>query len=192
MSNTAVIVIDFINDIAHQNGKIAAAASFINSNRIIENTNKLIAIAREKNFLLLFVKVAFSQDYQECPEDSPVFGKIKELKALQLGTWGAEFHEKLATLPDDIVIVKHRVSAFYGTPLEIYLRTNHIETVLLSGVATNMTITSTAREAHDRDYKVVILEDACAAATEEIQKNSLELLSRVARIINLEQLKKEL
>ncbi|OCH98811.1 isochorismatase [Legionella jamestowniensis] len=190
--NTALIVIDFINDIAHSDGKIATAAPFINKNKTIQHANKLINIAREKQFLLLFIKVGFSTDYRECPENSPVFGKVKDSQALKLGTWGTAFHEELAVLPHDIVITKHRVSAFYGTSLDVFLRTNQINTILLSGVATNMTITSTAREAHDRDYNVLIIEEACAAATEEIHRNSLELLSRVANVIPLSQLETEM
>ncbi|ASQ45628.1 cysteine hydrolase family protein [Legionella clemsonensis] len=181
--NTALIVIDFINDIVHSDGKIAAAAAFVEKNNTIQNTNKLIEMARRKQLLLLFVKVGFSKDYRECPTNSPVFGKAKESQALQLDTWGTEFHKELAVVPQDIVIIKHRVSAFYGTSLDIFLRINRINTLLLSGVATNMTITSTAREAHDRDYNVVIVEEACAAATDKIHKNSLELLSRVAKIV---------
>lgn len=188
MNNTALLIIDFVNDIVHPEGKIATAASFIQKNNIIENTNRLIEFARRNKILPLFVKVGFSTDYQECPTNSPVFGKIKDLQALQHNTWGTEFHEKLAFLPEDTVVLKHRVSAFYGTSLEIYLRTQRIDTLLLSGVSTNMTIASTAREAHDRDYSVVIVEDACAAATEEIQQNCLALLSRVAQITTVAQL----
>lgn len=182
MQKTALLVIDFINDIVHPQGKIAAAAEFVATQHVIEAANKAIAIARKKNDLILFVKVGFSANYIECPDTSPIFTKAKEIQALQLESWGAEFHEKLNITLEDKVIIKHRVSAFYATTLDAILSAKNITRLLITGVSTNMTVAGTSRDAHDRDYPVTILHDACGTTNAEIQKNTLELLSKIAEI----------
>ena len=187
MSTTALLVIDFINDIAHKKGKIARSAERIEKNHVLEHANHAIAQARASKCLLIFVKVGFHQGYPECPKNSPLFGPAAQHGALLLDSWGTEFHEKLDYKQGDLAIVKHRVSAFYATPLEAILRAHQIQSLALSGTATNMTIEHTARDAHDRDYSVVVLQDACETATEEAHLASIESMSRFCKIISAEQ-----
>lgn len=179
---TALLVIDFINDIVHTDGKIAASAALVKEYQVIEHANDMIALARKNNILTTFVKVGFHSGYLECPAHSPIFGKAKEFKALQLNTWGTEFHEKLDFKKDNQVVIKHRVSAFYSTSLETLLRANKIENIILTGVSTDLAIQTTAREAHDRDYRVQIIADACGAASKEVHENTLKLLQRIADV----------
>lgn len=182
MQNTALLVIDFINDIVNPKGKIASSAEFVKSNHVIENANKMIAYARKNNMPIGFVKVGFSESYAECPKDSPIFGKAPSFGALMLNSWGTEFDDQLDFKKDDFVIIKHRVSAFYGTSLAPWLHANKINTIMIAGVSTEMTVQTTAREAHDRDFQVIIIEDACGAATQEAHDNSIKQLSRIAVI----------
>ena len=137
---TALIVLDFINDIIHPNGKIAAAAEFVKQHQVIDRANDVIAFARENTIPIIFVKVGFSAGYSECSESSPIFSRAKQLGALQLNTWGTEFHEAINIKPDDVIITKPRVSAFYATTLEAFLRANKIQNVLIAGVSTDMAV----------------------------------------------------
>lgn len=84
-------------------------------NRIIDYTNDVIAYARANELPVVFVRAGFSCDYLECPENSSIFSKAKQLEALQLNTWATELHENLHVQSSDLIITKHRVSAFYGT-----------------------------------------------------------------------------
>ena len=79
-------------------------------------------------------------------------------------------------------MIKHRFSVFYNTDLETILRANKIDTLLIAGVSTNMAVEMTAREAHDRDYKAVVLSDACASQSQEMHDFSIEIMSRIAEI----------
>lgn len=187
MSNTAVLIIDFINDIAHIDGKIAASAKLIKERNVIENANRVIAYARQNKLPIAFVKVGFHQHYPECPKNSPVFSKAMQMNALQLDTWGTEFHADL-DYQNDLMIVKHRVSAFYSTSLEVFLRANQIDTIIISGVSTDMAVQTTAREAHDRDYKVIIVGDACCSGTIEAHEATLKLLERISTVIDVNHL----
>ncbi len=182
--NTLLLCIDFINDIIHPKGKIAASAKFVAEHQVIQHANAAIATARVKNIPIVFVKVGFSPNYIECPAHSPVFAKAKELGALQLGTWGTELHEELDVQPNDTIIMKHRVSALYATSLATILTAQRIEKVIICGVSTNMTVETTTRELHDRDYQVIVLSDACGATTQEIHTASLTTLARIATVQN--------
>lgn len=187
MNKTALIVIDFINDIVHPDGKISSPANYIKENNTFAKVNKAIAFAREKNILIAHVKVGF-KDYLECPENSPLFGAAKKANALQLDTWGTEFHKEIDVQTQDLIITKPRVSAFYNTRLSAFLSAQNISTIILCGVSTNMTVEATARDAHDRDYEVIIVADACATATKELHDNTLTIISRLAKIINVDEL----
>ena len=76
------------------------------------------------------------------------------------------------------------MGAFHGTALELILRTQGIGRLLLAGVATDMVVDSTAREAHDRDFAVVIAADCCIAASAEDQQRSLTTLQKIAQVID--------
>ncbi|GAA5037440.1 isochorismatase family protein [Actinopolymorpha pittospori] len=67
---------------------------------------------------------------------------------------------EVGTRPDDPLIVKHTWGAFHETPLEEVLRSRAVDTIVLAGIATNMGVESTARAADERDYRLVLVEDA--------------------------------
>jgi nicotinamidase-related amidase len=187
MKNTALVVIDLINDIVHPDGKISSHSLFISENHVIEKNNTVINYARKNQLLIIFVRVVFDSLYRVCSPVSPVFQHVKKQNALQLNTWGTKFHDKLDKQGQDIVIEKHRISAFYSTPLEMYLKCNKVENILITGVSTDLAIESTAREAHDRDYKVSIIEDACGASSKDLHENSLKIISKIATVISSSQ-----
>lgn len=78
------------------------------------------------------------------------------------------------------------MSALYGTDLELILRANNVEHVVVCGVSTSYVVESTVRELHDRDYKVTVIADACNAASQEVHNASLANLSRIADIVNID------
>ncbi|MPZ51867.1 MAG: isochorismatase family protein [Acidimicrobiia bacterium] len=85
------------------------------------------------------------------------------------GSWGFEIVNEIRPTgaPDEIVIKKHRYSAFVGTELDLILRSRGIESLVMTGVATNVCVESTARDAFMRDYHVVLASDCCATYSEE-------------------------
>lgn len=127
---TAFIGLDYIIDIMHPQGKIARSAAHAQERDIIKKVNKVLEIAKLKNWLTIMVKVGFSAHYTEQPKHSPIFGKVHVLDALKLGSKGTEFHPELL-IGNSLVMVKPRVSAFYGTALDAALRANQIERIIL-------------------------------------------------------------
>ncbi|MDO8955092.1 MAG: isochorismatase family cysteine hydrolase [Gammaproteobacteria bacterium] len=188
-----LLTLDFINEFNDPAGKAPVCAEMVKKHGVIAKANQAIAWARKNGVLIAHVKVGFAKNYANCPLNSPLFGKAKELELIELGGWGTEFVKELDVQPEDSIIIKHRISAFYNTSLETYLRANKIETIILCGVATNFAVEAAAREAHDRDYNVITLKDACAGRTEEQHEQAFAIalgaLTKVMTVDELTQLK---
>jgi nicotinamidase-related amidase len=186
--NTAFIGLDYIVDIAHAEGKLAKGTGLVLDDARIQRVNEALAISRGKGWLTILVKVGFASGYVNQPKGSPIFGGADKAGALALGTRGTAFHPGIRADCADLVVTKPRVSAFYGTDLEAALRARRIERVVLGGVSTAWAVQAAARDAHDRDYQVVVVEDLCAAATAAEHDASLDLLRRIATVVTAREL----
>jgi nicotinamidase-related amidase len=95
----------------------------------------------------------------------------------------AELVPELGVEPQDIVITKRQWGAFYGTELDLQLRRRGIDTILLCGISTNVGVESTARDAYERGYSQVFVEDAMAARDPEDHRHTVErLFPRIGRV----------
>lgn len=185
MKKSLFLVMDMMNDLVAEDGFNAKTYGVqVEERNVLENTAKAIAAARQAGVKIGYVRVGFSPDYREAPPASPIFSGARNNGIFKLGTKGTEVHPTLAPEEGDFAIVKHRVSPFYATSLEPILRANGIERVVLCGVSTNGVVHSGAREAHDRDYEVVILEDCCAGVTPDEHMHAIACLGRFASIVN--------
>jgi nicotinamidase-related amidase len=185
MTKTLFLVMDMMNDLVDPDGFNKATYGVqVAQRRVLENTAAAIAAARASGAKIGYVRVGFSPDYRECPPASPIFSGARNNGIFKLGTWGTEVHASLAPAEGDFDIVKHRVSPFYATSLEAILHANGIERLVMCGVSTNGVVHSGAREAHDRDYAVVILEDCCAGVTADEHMHAIACLGRYATIVS--------
>lgn len=180
------LVLDLENDLVHEqgpNGKTPLGEQ-VRARQVVERTAAGIAKARAAGLRVGFVRVGFSPDYRECPPRSPVFSPARENGLFKLGTWGTELHEALGVQPQDLQVVKHRVSPFYATTLEAQLRANGIERIYCSGVSTQAVVQATVRDGHDRDYEMIVLEDCCCAHSAEEHKNSIQSIARFCTVVS--------
>ena len=184
----ALILIDFINDIVSPDGKLAGKGygAFAARHGTLERLPTLLGHARERGFAVIHVRIGFSPDYKEQPKGSPLFGHADKLGALKLGGWGTEFHPAAAPLPGEAVLVKHRVNAFVGTPLDTLLRTCGVKRVAIAGCSTDVGVQTTARAAHDLDYACTVIGDCCIAPSDDDHAPTLRMLAKVARVSTLE------
>ncbi|WP_394425870.1 cysteine hydrolase family protein [Streptomyces sp. SGAir0957] len=180
----ALLVLDLINEIVHPDGKYAAEGYHRQAvgRNVIEHTADAIARARATGIPVIYVVVGFTEGYPQWPAGSPVFAKAKPDERLLLGSWATKVHDALAPLPGEPVIAKHRISPFHGTNLEVLLRTQGIDTLLLTGVSTELVVLTTAQAAHDRDYRVEVLEDATLAGDAEVHEAALKVLSHISTL----------
>ena len=106
------------------------------------------------------------------------------------GSFGHDLIEELQ--PADVTVEKVAFSAFYQSRLDWMLRRAGIEILILGGIVTNGGVASTARDAHVRDYEVIILEDGCAAFSKEGHADTIASLSTISRIATIDEIIKEL
>lgn len=178
------LVLDMENDLVHPdgpNGKSPLGA-LVASRKIVALTAAAIARARAAGVMIGFVRVGFSADYKEAPAESPVFSPARQNGLFKLGAWGSEIHSDLPVRPEDIQVVKHRVSPFYSTNLEVQLRASGITRIYCSGVSTQAVVQATVRDGHDRDYEMIVLEDCCAAHADAEHANSIGSLGRFCKV----------
>ncbi len=185
---TALVLVDLINDLIHPDGAMPTCAAEVQRRGVLAAANRALELARARGWPTILVTVGFRAGYPELPAHASLLGRARELGALRLGQWGTEFHADLAVEPDDPVLVKHRLSPFHGTALATLLGAAGIERLLLGGVSTAWALQAAAREAHDRDFQVVLVEDACAAASPQEHDQSIAQLSRLASVVRAAEL----
>ncbi|MBY9077830.1 cysteine hydrolase [Paenibacillus sp. HN-1] len=187
---TALIVVDVQNDYCHPEGVLAAGGSDVSAvQEMMPRLHGLIAAAREHG-----VKIIFIQTFHERATDSPAWASRSGRTSLGIcrkGSWGAEFYE-VAPLSEETVVNKHRYSAFIHTRLDSVLRSLRIETLIMTGVSTNVCVESTARDGFMLDYHIVLAEDACASysraaheMTVENMKGYFGVVSSAAEVENM-------
>jgi nicotinamidase-related amidase len=184
VSNSIYLVLDMENDLVHADGPNGKAAYGEQSRarQIVPNTRRALDKARAAGLRIGFVRVGFSPDYRECPTNSPIFSGARKNGIFKLGTWGTQVHPDLGQQPGDFDIVKHRVSPFHGTNLDLILRTHGVRRIYCSGISTNAVVQAALREGHDRDYEMVLLEDCCCALSVEEHESAIKLLQRFGKI----------
>lgn len=184
MKQHILLVLDMQNDLVNADGPSAKSPLMaqVLERGVLARTAKAIAKARAAGMRVGYVRVGFSPDYKECPPGSPMFGGAPKAGLFKLGSWGTEIHPQLMPQPDDVQVVKHRVSPFYQTNLEVQLRTLGVGRIYCCGVSTQAVVQATVRDAHDRDYEVVVLEDCCAAHSAEEHANSMGSIARFCSV----------
>jgi nicotinamidase-related amidase len=95
------------------------------------------------------------------PEVSPANKMFGGLAGRDTPAAATEVHPAVAPRPGDVLVTKRRVSAFAGSDLDLMLRAQRIEHLVLTGIATSGVVLSTLRQAADLDYRLTVLSDGC-------------------------------
>ena len=158
----ALMVIDMQNAFCRREGTMGRLGFNIDLLRApIPRIQELILAAHENNVFVIFTRYVYQPDYSDGGIlISELFPQIREQGGLREGTWDVELIEELHASGHDIIIDKNRYSAFYKTELDSILQGAGIDTLVVTGVTTNMCVESTVRDAHYRDYRVLVVRDA--------------------------------
>jgi len=138
----------------------------------------VLRAARAAGMPVIHIQVGFRAGLPEVGTRNKLFARIKaspEHQKFFQGPSGA-IHPALGPEDGDIVVTKHRVSAFAGTDLEMILRAKEIETLVLFGIATSGVVLSTLLEACDADFRIVVVSDCCADLDAELHAALIERL----------------
>ena len=191
--HTALVVVDVQNDFVHPDGLAKRTVYHTYGKRpedlwkelpllprMVERLPRVIEAARNAVCLVVFVRGIYDTEYVSDSYAARLGMKDLYGEICISGTWGADFFGDIQPKvgPRELIVTKHRYSAFWGTDLNLVLRSNGIKTVVMTGVATSVCVESTTRDAFFNDYYVVAVEDACADYDGEAHEATLRALRR--------------
>lgn len=158
---------------------------------IVKNIAGAINAAREKDILIIFVRVGFRKGLPEISAENKTFSALRNnLNDANLDTF-MQIHPGLGILEDDIIVSKKRVSAFSGSDLEMILRAKNVSHLVLTGIATSGVVLSTLREAFDKDYQLTVLSDGCVDSDEEVHQFLIQkIFPKQAEVMSIDDWKK--
>jgi nicotinamidase-related amidase len=156
--HTALVVIDL------QHGMVGANPAPHSGPDVVTRAAAIAAALRAAGGTVVWVRVTPS------PDGRDALHPLTDAPPLSGGARAADWAELVPGLgrqPDDLLITKRQWGAFYGTELDLQLRRRGVDTVVLCGITTNIGVESTARDAYERGYNQVFVEDATSARSAE-------------------------
>ena len=163
------------------------------SEQIFPRASGVVKAGRDRKIPVIHVGIGFRPGYPEVPEDHPTFGMVRKSGKFVIGTESVAFHRSIAPTADEIVVYKHRVSAFSGNDLEMILRARGITHLVFFGIATSGIVLSTLRQAADMDFHCVVIADCCHDGDEEVHRVlTTKVFSRQATVVTAEKFIKEM
>jgi gluconolactonase len=174
--SAAMIIQDLQNDVIIDGGAFAdsGAPAHAKSQNVVENVARLASAARTAGVPVIHVWYIVEQGAPGLKQNAPLFQGVKDGNALVRGTWGAASVDGLEPQDGDHIIEKMRMNGFYETRLDILLRGLGVETLIITGAWTNMSIEHTARHAADAGYRAVVASDGTSTVNDDWQRAALE------------------
>jgi nicotinamidase-related amidase len=149
--------------------------------QVVGNCGRLAQAFRAAGSTVVLVRIGYSEglaDMLRLPVDLPAPLPVDGYPLDSM-----EFPAELQQVKADVLIVKRQWSAFFGTELDLQLRRRGLDTIVLGGLMTNFGVESTARDAWQNSYSVIVVSDATTSVTPELHQFSIEkILPRVSRV----------
>jgi ureidoacrylate peracid hydrolase len=178
--STALIIVDVQNDFCDPDGvfgKLGADVSMMPA--MADKLRNLLEAARRKDMLILWVRATYDAAVTSNTLAETYHRRGFTQSQCLDGSWGAAwFGVSPRTAPNEIELSKHRFSPFWDTAIDVFLRSNAIRSVIVTGVVTSGCVDSTARDAFFNDYYVVVAEDCVAEASQDRHEAALRKLAQ--------------
>jgi len=176
--NAALIVVDMQNDYISPKGSAGNRGEDCSAAiAMVPNMVRLIDEARRIGLTIVYIRTIHSE-WTDTPSWIFRTSQKSGLSTCREGSWGAEFYEGIEPLASERVVIKHRYSGFINTDLNTVLKARNVQSVLVGGVATNVCVETTARDAYMFDYYVTMIEDCSAAYDAKLHMGTLENMRR--------------
>ena len=174
-SKTALLVVDLQNDNLTKGGKFesSGAVEHAQEQNVVENIKSIAEKARDAGIPVFHNLFVVEKGAKGIGDRAPIFRAIAEMESIVRGTWGAAPVDGMEPKEGDFIIEKSRMSAFNGTQLDTLLRGLCVETIIVTGVWTNMAVEHTCRDGADNGYNVVIATDGTSTINAEWQEAAL-------------------
>jgi gluconolactonase len=192
---SALIIQDLQNDVIIEGGAFAdsGAPAHATAQNVVGNVADLAAACRSAGVPVIHVWYIVEEGAAGLKQNAPLFQGVKEANALVRGTWGAAPAEGLEAQDGDHIVEKMRMNGFYETRLDILLRGLGVDTIIVSGAWTNMSIEHTSRHGADAGYEVVVPSDGTSTTGDEWQNAALNYaMTNVAKVATCAEIKSAL
>ena len=160
-ATTALLIADFYADMMNS---IPHAIE----RGVVEKTRELQRAARDAGIMVCYSATVFRPGYPEISNRNKTFSQRKASGQPAVSDPVQIIHEAVRPIEGEVVAGKHRVNAMFGTDLQMSLRANNIETLVMLGYATSGVVLSTTRYAADADFRLIIVEDCCSDQDPEV------------------------
>jgi ureidoacrylate peracid hydrolase len=185
--NAALIVVDVQNDFAANGGAFDVETLNIELfQEMIPRLVKFIDEARKVKVPIIYIQNSYNSDQNWYLSDAFLEQAARKRKGSYTkrpvavkGTWGWEFYDGIKPLPNEEVVAKHRFSAFVDTDLDLILRSKNIKALVITGIATNVCVETTARMGFMKDYYIVVVADCCASYSNHLHETALENIETI-------------
>ena len=191
-ARTALVMIDMQRDFIEPGGFGAALGNDVSQLApVVPAAAELIAWARRLGLLIVHTKECHRPDLSDCPPSKRLRGKPAMRigddgpmgRILIDGEPGADFVPELAPRSGDVVIAKPGKGAFYATGLAEALQARHITRLIFGGVTTEVCVQTTMREANDRGYECLLVEEATGSYFPEFKTQTLAMIRAQGGIV---------
>ncbi|MBT2621208.1 isochorismatase family cysteine hydrolase [Chryseobacterium sp. ISL-6] len=178
-NKTALLVMDLQNSILQ---------NLEDPKPLLDKVSKAISHARSNGIPVIYVVVSFRPGAPEISESNKAFSRFgKDMWTPEFVAQWQEIHQDVKPDNDEVIVTKRRFSAFTGSDLEVVLRGQGIQHLVLTGISTSGVVLSTLREAADKDYQLTVIEDCCEDRDPEIhQVLTTKVFPSQAEVISLD------
>ena len=160
-ARTALLIADFYAD-------MMSSIPHAVDRKVVEKTQALQQAGRNAGIFICYSATVFRDGYPEISDRNKTFSQRKTSGQPAVSDPLQVIHTGVRPMDGEVVVGKHRVNALFGTDLDMALRANDIDTLVLLGYATSGVVLSTTRYAADADYRLYIVEDCCSDRDVEV------------------------
>jgi nicotinamidase-related amidase len=184
--NKALLIVDLQNDFLHPQGAYGRAGK--HCDEIAALPARVLSVAqtiRDTGGWVVSTQFTLVPGKQGEPFISPHLRELRPFLGrgdFSPGEWGHSLVDELQ--PADLTVEKVAYSAFYMTRMEWVLRKAGVDTLLVAGIVSNGGVASTVRDAHVRDFNVIVLNDGCAAFSVDVHERAMADLSTIGRSLS--------
>jgi nicotinamidase-related amidase len=171
--NTALIIIDMQIDFCGEGGWVhSLGVDLVNTRRAIAPIGRLLETLRPLGYTIIHTREGHRPDLSDLPANK-AWRSAQTFLVRGEPNW--DIVPELKPVDGEIVIDKSGKGAFLGTDLDLILRLKGVRNLIVTGVTTDCCVQSTLRDANDRGFECVLLEDCCGAGTHDHHERQLDI-----------------